>query len=60
VAAGAAHDAVVDQRRSYLRAPDALDATLTRGPVDWQGTVVDISEGGARCVVEEPGDLQPG
>ena len=50
---------VVDQRRSFLRAPDALDATLTRGPVDWMGTVIDISEGGARCVVEEPGDLLP-
>ena len=48
---------VVDQRRSFLRAPDALDATLTRGPVDWMGTVIDISEGGARCVVDEPADL---
>jgi hypothetical protein len=51
---------VVDQRRNYLRAPDALDATLGRGPDEWVGTVVDISEGGARCVVEEPGDLRSG
>lgn len=51
---------VVDQRRNYLRAPDALDAALTRGPAEWRGTVVDISEGGARCVVDEPGDLRPG
>ena len=51
---------VVDQRRSYLRAPDAIDATLTRGPSEWHGTVVDISEGGARCVVDEPSDLRDG
>ena len=48
---------VVDQRREYLRAPDALQAELSRGTHRWHGIVIDISEGGARCVVEEPADL---
>ena len=48
---------VVDQRREYLRAPDALQTSLSHGTHHWHGVVVDISEGGARCVVDEPADL---
>lgn len=51
---------VVDQRREYLRAPDALPTVLTRGTHRWQGIAIDISEGGARCVVDEPADLALG
>lgn len=54
------HVPVVDQRREYLRAPDALQAELARGTHRWHGVVVDISEGGARCVVDEPADLVVG
>lgn len=51
---------VVDQRREYLRAPDALPAQLAHGAHRWNGVVIDISEGGARCVVDEPVDLVVG
>jgi hypothetical protein len=48
---------VVEQRRAYLRAPDALQTSLRHGTHQWHGVVIDISEGGARCVVDEPADL---
>ena len=51
---------VIDQRREYLRAPDALQAQLTHGTHRWHGIVIDLSEGGARCVVDEPADLVVG
>ena len=51
---------VIDQRREYLRAPDALQALLAHGTHRWHGVVIDLSEGGARCVVEEPADLVVG
>ncbi len=51
---------VIDQRRKYLRAPDALQAELTSGTHRWHGIVIDISEGGARCVIDEPADLMVG
>ncbi len=51
---------VVDQRREYVRSPDALQAQLIHGMHRWHGIAIDLSEGGARCVVDEPADLVVG
>jgi hypothetical protein len=42
------------QQREFTRAGDALPATVRRDEQAWPGVVVDLSEGGARCVLEAP------
>lgn len=44
-------EAEVYQRRAYARAADALPAHLARDGRRWKATVVDLGEGGARCVL---------
>ena len=40
------------QDRRYARAGDALPAVLERSDTTWSSVVADLSEGGARCVVD--------
>jgi len=40
------------QQREFARAGDALPVTVRRDEQAWPGVVVDLSEGGARCVLE--------
>lgn len=40
------------QDRRYARAGDALQAVLERSDTTWPCVVADLSEGGARCVVD--------
>ena len=40
------------QDRRFARAGDALPAVLERGDTSWPAVVADLSEGGARCVVD--------
>jgi hypothetical protein len=42
------------QQREFTRAGDALPATVRRDESAWTGIVVDLSEGGARCVLQAP------
>jgi hypothetical protein len=42
------------QQREFTRSGDALPATVRRDEQAWAGIVVDLSEGGARCVVQAP------
>lgn len=53
-------DAVVVQRREFVRVPDALEVELHRGEEQWVGRLCDLSEGGARCAVHVAGDLHEG
>lgn len=39
------------QRRAFTRAADALPMHLRQEDLLWRGVVVDLSEGGARCVL---------
>jgi hypothetical protein len=39
------------QRRAFTRAPDALPVHLRQEDELWRGVAVDLSEGGARCVL---------
>lgn len=45
------------QDRRYARAADSLAAQLCRGRDTWPVTVSDLSEGGARALVADPGSL---
>lgn len=49
------HDPMVSQQRAYTRASDALPVELTQAEHRWRAIVVDLSEGGARCVLR-PGE----
>jgi hypothetical protein len=40
------------QQREYTRSGDALPATVRQDEQSWPGVVVDLGEGGARCVLE--------
>ena len=48
------------QRRDYARAPDSLRGELHYGPYWSKLVVLDLSEGGARCAVRDPGELEVG
>ena len=50
----------VEQRRGYARAPDSLRGELHYGQLWSKLVVLDLSEGGARCVVRDPGTLPVG
>jgi hypothetical protein len=43
---------ITTQQRDFTRAGDALRATVRRDEHAWPAVVVDLSEGGARCVLE--------
>ena len=51
---------VVQQRRQFARAADAMPAQLLREGDIWDVIIADLSEGGARCVVLSPAELVPG
>jgi hypothetical protein len=51
---------VVEQRRAFLRSPDALDGDLSADTGRWRIIVVDISEAGARCVLDRHASLTVG
>lgn len=48
------------QRRAFIRVPDMLPIEIRFGEQMWRGSVCDISEGGARCVLPGDVDLEPG
>lgn len=50
----------VEQRRDFTRAPDSLRGELHYGNHWSKLVVLDLSEGGARCVVRAPGELEVG
>lgn len=50
----------VVQRRDYTRAPDSLRGELHYGQLWSKLVVLDLSEGGARCAVRDPGELPVG
>jgi hypothetical protein len=50
----------VVQRRDYARAPDSLRGELHYGTLWSKLVVLDLSEGGARCMVRDPGVLPVG
>jgi hypothetical protein len=50
----------VVQRRDYTRAPDSLRGELHYGQLWSKLVVLDLSEGGARCMVRDPGELEVG
>ena len=43
---------ITTQQREFTRAGDALRATVRRDEQAWPAVVADLSEGGARCVLE--------
>ena len=45
------------QLRRYARAADSLDGELTRGRDTWSAVVSDLSEGGARALVQDASGL---
>jgi hypothetical protein len=49
----------VQQRRAYVRVPEALPAVLQADGVLTDAVVVDLSEGGARCVLRVGDRLRP-
>lgn len=51
---------VVVQRRDYTRAPDSLRGEIHYGQLWSKLVVLDLSEGGARCMVRDPGELPVG
>jgi hypothetical protein len=55
-----ARDPSVRQERAFARAADALPCRLLQDDRQWRAIVVDLSEGGARCVVHENDGLAPG
>jgi c-di-GMP-binding flagellar brake protein YcgR len=48
------------QRRDYTRAPDSLRGEIHYGNLWSKLVVLDLSEGGARCMVRDPGELPVG
>lgn len=50
----------VQQRRDYTRAPDSLRGEIHYGQLWSKLIVLDLSEGGARCMVRDPGELPVG
>jgi hypothetical protein len=53
-------DPSVRQERRFVRAADALPCQLLQDDRRWRAIVVDLSEGGARCVVHESEGLAAG
>jgi hypothetical protein len=53
-------DPSVRQERAFARAADALPCQLLQDERRWRAIVVDLSEGGARCVVHESEGLASG
>ncbi len=51
---------VVEQRRAHVRVPDALPVELHAAGRTDRAVVCDVSEGGARCVVEQRPSVEPG
>lgn len=50
----------VVQRRDYTRAPESMRGELHYGQLWSKLVVLDLSEGGARCMVRDPGQLEVG
>jgi hypothetical protein len=48
------------QRRAAVRAPLDFRAELVLDKAPFEGVTVDISEGGMRCLLDVPGDAEPG
>lgn len=48
------------QLRRYARAADSLQGELTRGRATWSAVLTDLSEGGARALVQDPTGLTAG
>jgi hypothetical protein len=48
------------QLRRYARATDSLQGELTRGRDTWSAVLSDLSEGGARALVQDPTGLSAG
>ena len=48
------------QLRRYARAADSLQGELTRGRDRWPAVLSDLSEGGARALVQDPAGLTAG
>lgn len=54
------HQPSVRQERAFARAADALPCQLRRDGWHWRAIVVDLSEGGARCVIQDSDGLVAG
>ena len=48
------------QRRRYARVPVVLPARATGRRGNWGLTILDVAEGGIRCVAPEPAPFEPG
>lgn len=51
---------VVRQRREFIRVPDTLLVAMSRDDDCWSARVMDLSEGGMRCVLLDDHDLADG
>lgn len=54
------HEPSVRQERAFTRAADALPCQLLQHDQQWRAIVVDLSEGGARCIVHDCAALLAG
>jgi hypothetical protein len=50
----------VEQRREYVRVDKADRVLVSAGTETWMGSMVDLSEGGVRCIAPGHQEMEPG